>query len=377
LYCTLYMSSCRAANIDRFVEFLGEHTDLDGEIHPAEFGAFARELAARIDFTGMIEGDEDAQRSLVAEDLRQLAAVDPAGMDLPESVEQGIMDSEAAITRRLESIGIKIPSFTLSIVDTFPQPFDGFDWAAFAPDQEDEEKFGIPRGVYFRRDRLRPFFSQALYAHEVIHTATGEIDPDVYAAGLEEGIAEVVGTCYGGLSVLTPQVLKNILVYGRHGVERPHIWSLYRDHTRQAFALFLEFGLEGLATLISRGRAAIHEAAAAILAGTYHQLPLPRGNIDEQTRDVLEFACLGYVPSHAYSPLECLMATKVESGRELAEVYAEANIDPEAGADRIRTASSRSALFMIDDRAIGYSIVGRLLAAERQSGFRLLRYVPV
>jgi hypothetical protein len=377
LYCTLYMSSCRTANIDGFVEFLGTRTDLDMEIHPTQFRRFACDLATKIDFNGKIAHDEEAQRRLVASDLRKLATVDLVKARLPKSVRRGIVDSEPAIAERLESIGVKLSPSTLSIVDKFPPPFDKFDWAAFAPDREDEEEFGIPRGVYFRRDRLRPLYSQALYAHEVIHTLTGEIDPEVYAAGLEEGIAEVVGTCYGGLAVITPRVLKNMLIYGRHGVERPAIWSLYRDHMRQAFILFREFGLEGLAALINRGRAAIHQAAAAVLDGSYRHLSLPRGNVDDQTHDVLEFACLGFVPSHAYSPMECLLAMNAQSGRDLAGVYADTNVDPAVGKDRIAAASARSALFMISGKSIGYSIVERVLAAERHSGFRLLRYVPL
>jgi hypothetical protein len=376
LYCAMYVSSCRTANIDRFVDFLNEHKDLDTAIRPAQFGEFTANLATMVDVLGTVQCEEDAQRTLMANDLRHLADVDLAGMELPASVEDAIAEGEPIIRSRLEAIGMKAESSALTIVDQFPPPFDKFDWAAFAPDREDEEEFGIPQGIYFKRERLRPLYSQALYAHEVVHTATGQIDPDVYATGMEEGIAEIVGTCYGGLGVLSPRVLKNILVYGRHGVERPAIWSLYRDHTRQAFLLYCEFGLKGLVALINRGRAAIHRAATAVLDGTYRKLDLPRGDVDEETRDVLQFACLGYVPSHAYSPMECLLTMHVERGRTVKEVCRAAGVDPTVGVAGIESVSAKSALFVIDGDAIGYSNVERLLAAERESDVTLLRYVP-
>jgi hypothetical protein len=371
------MSSCRTANIDRFVETVAQHDNLDVVVEERYFCSFVKDLALAVDFEGLVTTEEEAQSRLIAEDLRRLTAVDLVNVELPQSVEQSINDCEPAIRARLEEIGLTLSASNLFVVDSFPSPFDNFDWAAFAPDREDEEEFGIARGVYFKRAKLRPLYSQALYAHEAIHTITGQVDPEIYAGGLEEGVAEVVGTCYGGLAVLSPIVLKNILVYGRHGVQRPKIWSFYRDHMRQAFLLYNEFGLTGLVALISRGRAAIHAAAAAIVDGTYRDLALPVGGFDDATREVLEFACLGFVPSHAYSPIDCLLAIYVQSGRTIGDICKLASVDPTVGESRIRAVSTESALYMMNGKSIGYSNMERLLRMEEMSGTSLLRYIPL
>ncbi|WP_143202424.1 hypothetical protein [Amycolatopsis sp. CB00013] len=376
IYGALYMNSCRTANIERFIDHLTEYQDLDETVLPREFEEFAQRLASIVDVDKLIATDTDAQRRLIATDLRLLASEGFSERNLPESVEHGLTSSEKTVRDRFEQLGLHPVASKLNIVERFPEPFDKFDWAAFAPDREDEQEFGIPQGIYFKRSRLRPLYSQALYAHEVIHTITGQVDPHVYVGGLEEGIAEVIGTCYGGLAMMPPKVLKNMLVYGRHGVERPKIWSLYRDHTRQAMLLYCEFGLTGLSTLVTRGREAIHAAAATVLDGSYKKLDLPRGKFDSDTLSILEFACLGFIPSYAYSPIDCLLALHVRSGMTVTEVSHAASIDPSIAKERISSIASESALFVLNGSKVGYSNVERLLSAENQASVSILRYVP-
>lgn len=377
IYCALYMTSCRTANIERLIEMIGHYDDLDTPIEQHQFSAFIQTLASTIDIDRVVTTEDEAQRRLITADLNKLASLDVESIQLPSSVEEGIVSCRDVVRARLEAIGLETKSSELFIVDKFPAPFDKFEWAAFAPDSDDERQFSIPQGVYFRRDRLRPLYSQALYAHEAIHTISGQIDPEVYVSGLEEGVAEILGTCYGGLSVLDADILKNIMVYGRHGVERAKLWSFYRDHTRQAFLLFNEFGLDGLAALLGRGRAAIHDASAKIVSGKYRELDLPRGGFDTTTRDILEFICAGFVPSHAYSPIDCLLAMHVSSGRSTKEVCEAAGVDESVGADRLGKISSESALFVMNGTKVGFSNVERLLALEHEAGISALRYVPL
>lgn len=378
LYGALYMSSCRTANIDRFVDIIAQHYNIDEESDPGDFQSHIRQAASTIDFPDVVTNDAEAQRRLIADDLRSFIPLD-IGMAIgnSSSVEDGVINCQKPIQDRLGSVGLNAYASPLYVVDSFAPPFDKFDWSAFAPDSEDEQNFNIPQGVHFKRSRLRPLYSQALYAHEVIHTITGRVDPEVFVAGLEEGMAEVIGTCFGGLATLQPATLKNILVYGRHGIDRPHIWSLYRDHTRQAFLLYLEFGLAGIVELVSQGRAAIHRAASAIATGSYRRLPLPRGAVHEPTREILEFSCLGFVPAHAYRPLDCLLAIHVSSGAKIDDICRRAAVDPRSGRDRIRSVSSESALFIVNGEFIGYSNVETLIQTEEVSQIRQLRYAPV
>ncbi|HEY8504928.1 MAG TPA: hypothetical protein VIL46_10120 [Gemmataceae bacterium] len=375
LYAGIYTRPCRFANIERFISAVGACAELDAATTAAGAQERLRDAAAALQPAGLVTDDAGAQRRLVAEDLRRIAAalgeVGPLA-----GVEERLPASGRAAQARLSQLGLEVGDVPLRIVDAFPEPFTRFAWSAFAPDREDEQQFGIERGVYFRRDLLRPLYSEALFAHEVIHTLTGRVDPEVYAMGLEEGIAEVIGTCYASLAVLPWTAVRNVLIYGRHGAARARLWSVYLDHTRQAFLLFREFGLVGLAELVRRGRAAIHHAEALLLAGRYRDLALPRGGYDQQTASLLEFACCGYLPSHVLSPLECLLLREVAAGLPFDEVCRRAGVDPHAGRPVLEGLGTRSALFVPVGSTVGYSNAERYRAAEQEAGIPIIRYLP-
>ncbi|MFV2018410.1 hypothetical protein [Micromonospora sp. LOL_023] len=313
---------------------------------------------------------------LLAEDMDKIAAVLDGQRSELAPAQAGIEAAAPAIAEQLGQIGLDVESAPPKIVDRFPVPFDSFEWSAFAPDAEDEERFGIARGVWFRQDRLRPLYSEALYAHEVVHTVTGTVDPHIYAMGLEEGIAEVIGTCYAGSAVIGADAVLNILLHGRHGADRPRVWAAYREHTRQAFLLYREFGLLGLAELVRRGRAAIHAAEATIQAGGYRELDLPRDGFDDDTTRVLEIFTCGFMPAHVFTPFECHLLRHVRQGSTFDEVCRTAQVPPPAGNPVLRRLGAESALFVADDDRIAYSNVERYLRIGQQTGRPVLRYLP-
>ncbi|WP_149263748.1 hypothetical protein [Actinomadura sp. K4S16] len=376
LYGALYQRQCRFANIERFIDQLEQVLDLTGSADADTAQRRIKAAAASLRGDAAIGSDAEAARELVARDLESLGTVDLSEIGRWETVTERLDDLAPRIQRRLADAGLAVTDAPLRVVEEFPEPFNRFTWSAFSPDREDEENFGIPTGVYFRRDRLRPLYSEALFAHEVIHTVTGQTDPEVFAMGLEEGIAEVLGTCYGSLAVLTEPVIRNLLVYGRHGAERDKLWSVYLDHTRQAFLLYREFGLDGLVELVRRGRAAIHDAEKRLMTGTHRDLGLPRGNWDEETTRLLEFSTLGFLPSHVFSPLECLLAINAEAGLTATEVCRRAGVDPDCGRPVLEGLGARSALFVQDGERIGYSNVERYLELEQASGVAVMRYLP-
>lgn len=313
---------------------------------------------------------------LIARDLRMVADAELAQVDEFPSTEARLDHFGPRIQSVLGDLGLDVRDAPLRIVEEFPEPFNRFAWSAFAPDLEDEQNFGITRGVYFRSDKLRPFYSEALFAHEVVHTVTGRVDPDVYAMGLEEGIAEVLGTCFAGSSILSERVLANILVHGRHGIERPKLWSVYLNHTRQASLLYDRFGLEGLAELIRRGRQAIHDAEHAVLTGRVEGLDLPRGKTEARTSRVLDFACRAYLSTHVFSPLECLLLLSVRKGMTVERICEEARVDLRTGEPVLERLGAESALFVQDGNRVAYSNVERYLRAEEDSAAAFIRYLP-
>lgn len=329
-----------------------------------------------MDRPGEVGTDEDAAARLIADDLRRIADADYAGIVVDDTVTARLDRQGPVIQKRLQAAGLPVQDTPLSIVEVFPSPFHRFSWSAFAPDREDQENFAIEPGVYFRRDRLRPLYSEALFAHEVVHTVTGRVDPEIYAMGLEEGIAEILGTWYGGLAVLDSATLRNIIVHGRHGAQRDKLWSVYLDHTRQAALLYREFGLDGLVALVRGGRAAIHDAEEAIIAGSHRDLPLSRGGWDDGTTGLVDFTCNAYLPSHVFTPLECLLALHARQGRTVDEVCAHAGIALDAGAPLLERLGAQSALFVQDGDRIGYSNVDRYLRLEDAAEVMVIRYLP-
>ena len=296
---------------------------------------------------------------------------------MPSSPVRERVDNAAdGIKSKLKGAGLDLGESDLYVLDEFPPPFNEFGWSAFAPDREDEERYGIRSGVYFRRDGLRPLYSEALFAHEVVHTVAGRVHPEVYAMGLEEGMAEVLGTCFAATAVVPLQALRNILVYGRHGVERPKLWSLYRDHTRQAFLLYKEFGIDGLVELTHRGRVEIHKAEVAIFAGTARTLDLPRGNWNDGTTWLLDSFCNGYVPSHVFTPLEVVLIDHVDEHRSLAEVCRLANVPDSVGIPLLKRLGSESALFVRDGENVGYSNAQHYRLMSETAGQPVIRYLP-
>ncbi|MFY1632470.1 hypothetical protein ACN27F_04150 [Solwaraspora sp. WMMB335] len=376
MYGGMYLAACRFANVDRFVEFVAARIDLDTVVTAEAAAAMLRALADDLapQGQGPVRDEASALHILVAEDLRTIAATPLP--DAESSVRERIDAAAGSIKTRLTQVGLDLGESDLHIVDEFPAPFNQFGWAAFAPDREDEERYDIRPGVYFRRDALRPIYSEALFAHELIHTVPGRVDPEVYAMGLEEGIAEVLGTCFAATAAVPLAALRNVLVYGRHGVERPKLWSLYRDHTRQANLLYREFGIEGLVELAHRGRASIHAAEIAVFSGTFGQLDLPRGSWNDDTTALLDAFCAGYLPSHVFTPLEVVLLDEVDEGRSLVEVCRQADVPAEVGVPVLKRLGSESALFARDGEQVGYSNVRHYLAMSEAANQPVIRYLP-
>ncbi|CAM5520530.1 hypothetical protein [Streptomyces afghaniensis 772] [Streptomyces afghaniensis] len=380
LFGGIYLTACRFANIERFASYVTDVVGADTQVASASAAsALLREAADRIDTApeSVVSTEEEAERRLVARDLRLMASAELERVDEFSSVEERLDHFGPRLQALIADLGLDVRESPLRIVDSFPEPFHRFDWAAFAPDSEDEENFGIPSGVYFRRDKLRPFYSEALFAHEVVHTVTGRVDPDVYAMGLEEGIAEVLGTCYAGSAVLPEKALKNILVHGRHGVQRPKLWTVYLNHMRQASLIYDVFGLDGLSELIRSGRKAIHDAEHALMSGDVRDLDLPKGKSDPKTTRILDFACRGYLSAHVFSPLECLVLLSVRRGSTVEEICGDAGVDPRVGVPVLENLGAGSALFVQNGNEIAYSNVERYLRAEESAHTAITRYLPL
>src|SRR6266700_4778460 len=109
-------------------------------------------------------------------------------------------------------------------------------------------------GIYFPESRLRPFYSEFLLSHELIHVILGKISPNLLARGLEEGIAKLIGALYLSNQILGKDLTINLFIYNRLSYRHQQFWELYMDATRQAKFLYQRFGLQGIVELMKSGR---------------------------------------------------------------------------------------------------------------------------
>ncbi|MEV0001798.1 hypothetical protein AB0H28_05845 [Micromonospora sp. NPDC050980] len=371
LYAGIYLSPTRFANIERFVDAAGPYlhrTDGDDPVAALRRAA----SAARPD--GPLADDDLATRWLLAEELRSIADAEVPAAVVP--AEQALHDAVAPVRARLAALGLPLDDRPVSVVDRYPAPFGDVGLAAFVPGRDQARAAGTELAVHLRRDRLRPFHSVTILAHELVHTVTDRAGTPYGIKGLEEGLAELLGCCWAAAAVVPAPALRAILLHGRQGAGRAPLWTVYGDHLRQAALLYREYGLTGLAALVTAGRERIREVEVAVLTGRHRDLDLPRGGWDESTARLLDGLTGGSLPSYVLAPLDLLLADHVQDGRTLAEVCALADVPPAVGVPRLGATAAATALFRVDGEVVHDSIVERYHTVRRLGGQPVLRWLP-
>lgn len=353
----LYRTRCAFGNLERFLEVMPKVLDASGGSKQSAISRLneAIEELRRVD--DHLEDDSGALQLLIADDLSRISRTMSSLDTIDALSEEGLNGDLDFYLDEFASLGadVKRPFFT--VVDSFPRPFDRFRWSAFCPDKEDEEKFGIKRGIYLLRARLRPAFSTSLLAHELIHAVPGERDPFCLAMGLEEGIAEIIGALLLAGRRLGPEAAANIFISRRHASSGDQLSKLYLDHTRQAAILYRHFGIDGLITLLNQGRNAIHDAEVALLRGEIEALSLPKGSSDNDLDRLLDDALDSYPAHYVFHPLGCYLLAFVAKNRTLAEICERAQVSETVGKEVLRKISSDTALFVLSDESVAYSNV--------------------
>ena len=248
----------------------------------------------------------------------------------------------------LKELGLKFSCPKLFIVDKFPSPYHKMDWVALAADKSDQEQHGIKVGIYFLESELAPYYSQLTLAHELIHAIIGESDPYLLGRGLEEGIADLLGTLYIGSQLYSPRIAGNIFLHTRLGNKLPQVNRLYFDYTRQAFLVYLHFGLKGLVHLIQGGRKLIKEVEEKCLSGKIDTLSLPAGHWNSQLTKLGEDLLLGFVPDLVVSPLAAYIAEFARASKTIEDIATKANVDPKSVKEAIEEIQKRTFTLLVD-----------------------------
>ena len=293
-----------------------------------------------------------------AADLTGVAAVlRDSTIPLPESeeeIEDSLRHAATAAQRLLRPHGFFFDSSSLHIVDSLPSPYDRNGASAVSIDLADHMAYGIDPGVYMLRKAIRPFYSQALYLHELIHTILGEQDPDRVAHGLEEGLADLIGAIWLAGQILGPQLTYNIFVLNRLSSHYTPFWEHYLDTARRLCLLYVYGGQERLLSLLRSGRAGLYagEAHLPLELGSDIQAPIaddPNPRIIRLAIDLL----IAYPRSFVVSPEAFLFASNARSGLATREISAASGLSADEGeqaASELR--NTLGALFMRKDNIV-------------------------
>jgi len=317
----------------------------------------------RSELTQPQSGEVDAETA-----LNQLLAADLLRIEqqLGEPSFQQLLGSEVPFeaslhstlqrgVRGLSDLGLTVSSPEVFVVDTMPPPYEHMEYKAMAMDEENLEKHGIQPGLYFLRKHFRPFYSRALLLHELIHPVAARPDPFQLARGLEEGLAEVVGSLYLGGKILGPKLSTNLFVQSRLWFGFDQFWEQYVDHTRQAAWIYHRFGLDGLAALLEGGRAKIKEVEGLLLRGELSRVQLPAGRWEPELSDCLDVVTLTFSRNLVVSPLAKYLAPFIVTGRSIKDILDEARVSAHIGMKAINELQDRVVLSVSSDGQISSS----------------------
>lgn len=237
---------------------------------------------------------EDALKLMISRDLGVIErilsddkmAVD---IDLRQDIEPVLLRCRDRAVDMLQSMGVEIDPPEIIFVDELPVPYNQRGYSAFTADKSDAEKYNMRSGIYFPKKCLRPFYSEFLLLHELIHVILGKMDPYLLARGLEEGLAELIGAMYLSSRILGDALTINLFIYNRLSSDYQRFWELYLDATRQATLLHQRFGLQSMFTLLNRGRSGLKQVEDYCLQMEFAKIDLPRGATDSGLADIADF----------------------------------------------------------------------------------------
>ncbi len=289
--------------------------------------------------------------------------------------EIGLLSTMGKYLKLLEKLNICAESPKFYLVDTFPEPFANTDWSAFCPDAEDERNYGIPKGIYFLKKHIRPYYSEILLAHEMIHSLCGESNPELFAMGIEEGIAEIIGSLYLAGNVLGINAVSNNFAYTRFNRNANLLWTLYLDHTRQAYLLYRKYGIEIFAYMINKGRCEIHEIERKLFSKEQLRLDFSsKTYFGEAFDNMLEYLLLAFTPNYVVTPLQKILIREAKEGVRIKEICDKIQMPMEIVKDELGKIAFATSLFMLDGDKIGYSNVELYKISKKDCFIPVIRY---
>ncbi|MUL40944.1 hypothetical protein FZ103_07045 [Streptomonospora sp. PA3] len=337
--------------------------------------------AALADFAGSVpEGDQGEARAIALlarrEASRMAGVLDDADaralIGRHADIDAGIRHALANTTEFLGSYGVDVGAPVVRVVDAFPEPYQDRRYAMLTADAGDQRKYGVAPGVYLRRAAVRPLYSEALVCHELIHVALGHQDPDLMGRGLEEGIAELVGSIM--LSGRQVGVVPTywIEVFNRRNHVYDTVWEHYNEFLRMTYMLYRRIGIDGLMSLVAAGRGRIKEVERDIVRGVDAVPDIETGWFDfgPEFDRIAERLVMGFPRSMVVSPVARVVADHAQPGTTVREIAAATGLEEEAVSEAVRELTEEATV--IGRRADGLVVTSSDLDIYLPAG--MLRY---
>lgn len=225
-----------------------------------------------------------------------------------------------------QSIGLDISEHDMPLYfcDTFPKPFDKNKGIALAPDEYDERKFGIKKGIYFLKSNVSFYQSRLLIAHEILHHICSKRHPELLARGLEEGLCELIGSYIANSTFFAKPISENYIKFRRFKYENPNQkFRIYTDYLRLAYLLLKQVGIEGVVNIINGGRQEIKNVETSLIRGEVLYLPNQGQTVVPQELVCnLDKLLLGNIENEVLSPL-AFYILKTYSGEKSISSFAD------------------------------------------------------
>jgi len=336
---TAYICNTNFSNVIEFSDFINK-TFTTSEVDLYEI---LNHLDAKIEELSTSDnkiGQKEALGILLARELEKIKKVLEQKLVF-DDIEDEIRNCVERYCELLNKIDLSIEDIHLHFVDKFPEPFSNLKFNVMNFDDADSQKYGIKKGIYFRKDKIAPFRSSLIAAHEIMHQLISKRDPHILARGLEDGICDFMGTLYlgSGSNVFSFNECENFLRTIRLGDWTLPSWVRYRINLRQACLLYLQYGFDGIKELIKNGRRQIAEVEEKYLKGANSMISLPKGNWDTKfTEFAIRF--INFDTTLVVSPLARYIAEKIEEGDAISNIIKEYNLcqkDAEKAFEELRS----------------------------------------
>lgn len=323
------------------------------------------------------------QRHLIADDtLALLKNCTPA---IRRQLEE-FSNFDSYIQRRLSAaleifsnLGLNMVRPSVFLSDRGPSPYTFPNASAINTDMADKIEHGIEPGIYFIKDNLRPFQTDTILYHELVHTFLGQKNPELSARGLEEGFCELYGAILISAHIIGDIPTRNVFLYQRYDEKTLKFFRLYITYTRQVLFLINKIGFNQVLNALIGGRTEIKRLERLLYSVDNSQIDALRPTDCGMTTILEQNMPLAWqlllIPSEHFvcSAAAFKIFEQAKAGRSVREIATSARISVELAHECLEELETELLwLFRNRDKTgIAFSDAGQPAASPMQLRYRI------